>query len=441
MRPTPRNSELSDKSFGLLKDKQARPADTARSILPSQFKPGHSLTFVGLYLFTAVVYFRPYELFDALSWTSSAALSLAIFTLLVYALTQISLDGNLTIRTREIDLALLLLLMAALSIPMALDRTLSINATFEFAKVILIFVVISNTVRTEKRLRSLLWLVLVASCVISGFAVDDYRAGRMTLQGLRIQGVIGGIFSNPNDLALQLVMMSPIAVGLLFSSRSRAGRMIYLFIIALFVLGIVATFSRGGFIGLVGVVAVFIWRSLSRNRLAILTGGLFLTIGFIVLVPNAYRDRISNTNDASAMARQDELKRSLYLITRHPILGVGMNNFILYSNQDHATHNAYTQVGSELGVVAMIMYILILVATLKRIRTIQREFQEIKDSCGRWFAIGLEASLIGYMISSFFLSVAYLWYVYYLVGYAISFDRITEEKRNSISEASIRAHG
>ena len=36
------------------------------------------------------------------------------------------------------------------------------------------------------------------------------------------------------------------------------------------------------------------------------------------------------------------------------------------------------------------------------------------------FSIGLQASLVGYMVSSFFASVAYLWYVYYLVAYSIA---------------------
>ena len=41
-----------------------------------------------------------------------------------------------------------------------------------------------------------------------------------------------------------------------------------------------------------------------------------------------------------------------------------------------------------------------------------------------YLAIGLQAALIGYMASSFFASVAYQFYAYYLVGYAICLRRI-----------------
>jgi hypothetical protein len=41
-----------------------------------------------------------------------------------------------------------------------------------------------------------------------------------------------------------------------------------------------------------------------------------------------------------------------------------------------------------------------------------------------YLAIGVQASLIGYMVASFFAAVAYQWYVYYLVGYAIALRRI-----------------
>jgi len=44
------------------------------------------------------------------------------------------------------------------------------------------------------------------------------------------------------------------------------------------------------------------------------------------------------------MARFDELKRSLFLAAHHPLFGVGMNNYIFYSNYNHASHNGYTQV-------------------------------------------------------------------------------------------------
>src|SRR5256885_628211 len=53
---------------------------------------GHLLSFAGLFLFTIVLYFRPYELFDALSGFNSMAFLIAVPTLVVYFLTQFMLE-------------------------------------------------------------------------------------------------------------------------------------------------------------------------------------------------------------------------------------------------------------------------------------------------------------------------------------------------------------
>ena len=56
---------------------------------------------------------------------------------------------------------------------------------------------------------------------------------------------------------------------------------------------------------------------------------------------------------------------------------------------------------------------------------IEREmFDRNESSRYYYFAIGIQASLIGYMVASFFAAVAYQWYIYYLVAYAITLRRI-----------------
>ena len=154
---------------------------------------------------------------------------------------------------------------------------------------------------------------------------------------------------------------------------------------------------------------------------------LVLVLVVLVIAPSGYRDRISTTGDASAEARTGELKRSIYLTLTHPIFGLGMDNFVVFSNTEHATHNAYTQVASEIGLPAAVVYVLFLIAAYKRLRRIghPKDFEK-KHRLIPYLAIGLQASMIGYMVISFFASVAYLWYVYYLVAYGICVSRLYE---------------
>lgn len=402
---------------------------------------GHTLSYVGLVAFTGLVYFRPYEVFPSLKWASSSAFIVAVFTLLVYVPTQLGLEGKFTIRAREINLALLLLLMGLLSVPFALDRSVAWPAFVEFLKVILMFIVMVNVVRSEARIRILILLILVVSCWMSVAAINDYRLGRFALPGERIEGIIGGLFDNPNDMALHLVTMIPLTVAFFLSSRRFIGKLIYPICVGLMIAGIVASFSRGGFLGLVCATGVMMWRLARRNRTLFLAIAFVLCMAFLALAPSDYRQRIATTGDGSSVQRQNDLKRSIVIMLHHPLLGVGMDNYVLFSNSNHATHNAYTQVGAEMGIPAMVVYIMIMLAALKPLRNIARETVNAKRksraSRFHYLAAGLEASLIGYMVSSFFASVAYLWYLYYLVAYAVCLARLYQAYQSAQATAAI----
>jgi O-antigen ligase len=389
---------------------------------------GHTVSFAGILLFTFLVYLRPYELFDWLAWTSATAFWVAMFTLIVYLPTQLQLEANLTIRTREINLALLLVFAGMISVIFALNHAGAWNSFLNFAKVIVVFVIMVNVVRTEKRLKTLILMMLIAGCVLSASAVNDYRTGRFVL-GFheRIKGLIGNLFDNPNDLALHLVTMIPLSVALLMGARGGLRKLLYGGSAVLMVAGVVATFSRGGFIGLLAIGGLLSWRLAKRNKWLVAVGLPLALAFFIMFAPRGYGTRLATTVDDSGVARRDELTRSVYVALYHPLFGVGMNNYIEFSNLNHASHNAYTQVASEMGIPAMVVYILFLVAPLKDLRRIARETSaRRRDPRFHYLAYGLEASIVGYMVSSFFLSVAYLWYIYYLVGYAICFRRMYE---------------
>ncbi len=233
------------------------------------------------------------------------------------------------------------------------------------------------------------------------------------------------MFDNPNDLALHLVTIVPIAIALFAGSRALFKKMVYGLAAILMTAGVVVTFSRGGFLGLLCMGSVLVWRIGRQSKWIVMMLLPVVLAGFIVFAPGGYGNRLSTTGDESAMARFDDLKRSLYISMRHPLLGVGLGNYLLFSNTNHATHNAYTQVSSELGFAAMIVYILFQIAPLGQLKKISREPSEARRKSHYYYlAVGLEASLIGYMVSSFFASVAFLWYVYFLVGYAICLRRL-----------------
>ena len=122
---------------------------------------GHGLTFVGLFIFSIVLYYRPYELIPALSSLTQMAFVTGIATLVIYAISQMAVEGNLTARPKEINMVLLLGIAAILSMPMAVSIDDAWKTFSEqLLKTIVIFFVLINVIRTEMRLKLLLLLVL-----------------------------------------------------------------------------------------------------------------------------------------------------------------------------------------------------------------------------------------------------------------------------------------
>ena len=387
-------------------------------------KRGHAISFAGLFVFTFLVYFRPYELFPTLSWLSKSAMVVALITIAAFVPAQLGLENRITAKPPEVKLIFGLLLTGLLSVPFALNPARAFQSFAEYLKVIVMFVVMVNVLRTPRRLTNLILLVLLASCVLSLGALNDYRLGNLALQGRRIAGVIGGLFSNPNDLALHLVTMIPISLGLMLGSRSSFKKCLYFGCAGLLIAGMVATFSRGGFLGFICVIGFLVWKFAPRNRIVFGVVALTVVMATIAIAPG-YRSRLSSINDASAVARTDDLKRSIVVAARHPIFGVGMDNYIIYSNANKTTHNAYTQVAAEMGFIALLIYLAFLVTPFRRLRQIEQATWSAKDKPAIYYlAIGLQASLVAYMVVSFFASVAYLWYAYYLVAYCICVRRV-----------------
>lgn len=400
-------------------------------------RKGHTLSFCALFLFTVVLYLRPYEFFPGLSSFKSMAFYTGLITLIIYVITQLVIEGNLTARPREINLLLLLGIAALLSIPLAVNPGEAWDTFTEYlVKAILIFIVIVNVVRTERRLNWLILLALIVSVYLSIYAIQDYQLGVFKLghvddNNLRIAGRIRGLFENSNDLALHLVTMAPIAVCLAFAKRGVFRKVVYLSSAALMVAAIVVTFSRGGFIALV-VVSFFLVRKLGRDQRLSTTAAFVLAIVlFIAVAPGGYASRLSTIFDTasditgSASQRTQVMKRSVLVTLRYPLFGVGLGNFHHKSFQELGTHNAYTQVGSEMGIPAMIVYMMFLIYPYKRLTEIQKKSYQQKDERFYYYlSVGLQASLLGYMFASFFAAVAHQWYIYYLVGYAIALRRI-----------------
>lgn len=427
---------FNSKSSAPLKASTTAPESPITAVVdPKTFlKRGHVLSFAALFIFTVVLYARPAEFYPS-ALTNSLALILGVITLALFGLTQVSLEGTLTARPREVNLVLLFALTGLLSIPLAIDPAPAwSDFSGAFIRGIATFIVIINVVRTERRLKALLYVAVATAVVLSFQAMNAYRLGLMTVEGYRAGGMGSGIFANTNDMALHLVTMLPISIACFFGSRAALWKVIHALCAAVMISGIFLSYSRGAFIGMLVVFGFFALKLRSSNKLGLtllLVGAL---AAIVVLAPTGYVSRLVTIfmpgldASGSADSRRGELFRSIYVALRHPLLGIGMGNYQPnMSYRGLVTHNSYTQVACEMGLTAAVLYTMFIVSPLRKLSTIVRETLAVRQTSRFYYlGLGLQASLLVFMVTSFFLSVAYVWNVYYLIGYAVCFRRIYE---------------
>lgn len=394
-------------------------------------RSGHMLTYAGIFLFTLVLYFRPYELIPALSGFHSIALIIAVATLLIYLPTQISVEGSITALPIEIKCILFIAGWALLTIPLAKNPGLAWS-TFNdtFIKVVLMFIVMVNTLRTELRIKALMWLGIGVGLMLSWQAVDLYMKGEFKTEGYRVSVDFGGMFGNPNDMSIHLVIFIPLAIALGAAARNWVLKLIFFASAAVMAAGSFVTQSRGAFLGMIAVATVLVWKLGRRQRIKTTVVAGAAGIAAILLAPGNYGLRIlsifipSLDPVGSSNERTELLLRSILVTLRNP-LGIGIGNFEIVGAHNLGTHNAFTQVSSELGWLAFAAYLVILLSPIRKLNVIERRMFERSDNAWLYYlSIGVQASIAGYLVSSFFSSVAYHWYVYYPVAYAIGLRRI-----------------
>src|SRR6185369_11489033 len=129
------------------------------------------------------------------------------------------------------------------------------DITNSYLKVVVVFVLMMNVLTSTKRLQRLMWIIVLCTGAIAALSVANYARVLNLVEGGRLAGPVGGIFGNPNDLAMNMVSFLPAAIVIAMSRNQPGGRrLIALGIAALMLATIVFTKSRGGALGVVAAL-------------------------------------------------------------------------------------------------------------------------------------------------------------------------------------------
>ena len=404
--------------------------------------------FTGLLAFTAILFLRPQEQFPPLNPLHLAEVS-ALLALAAMVFGRMQRGLSVTRYTPElggvVGLGFIILATAPFSIWMG-----GSVATFTeiYSKIILIFVLMVNTLTNPKRIDRFLWLIVFASGYIALRAVADYARGVNMVENGRVQGAVGGMFKNPNDLALNMVAVMPLAAALAMRTGATVRRLAAIGCALLMMGAVVVSQSRSGTIGL-AVMTLILGLNIARRRPAIAAAGVLALMFALPLMPSSYWHRLSSITDQSAdetgsrEARRILLRESFAAFLSHPITGVGAGQFKNYNPEGRQeawreSHNVVLQVAAELGIVGLATFGFLVVRAATSGRRTRRL---LKRAGGLWprreksprhdvvltqdeaewlrsHTSAMTAALAGWFFCALFASVAYNWTFYYLLALA-----------------------
>lgn len=378
-----------------------------------------SLTYVGVLLFCLVYFFRPE---DFISFLQNIPLAKVTGAIAVSSLFLALFSGAVRFCT-EIKLMSAFFLWCAATIPFSAWRAGSFSIiVLDLSKMLIVAFAVIASATTWSRLRRLMEIQTLAMLALAYMSFTQDRHGD------RMFGV-GAMLADPNDLALNLCVVLPFCVAFIFSTDSKILKLFWAVAALTSVAGIVATFSRGGFLALL-VVLFTLWRRFCltpRSMLVVLAGLAIVLTSLVVIAPSSYFDRmqtiihVDNDQEGSAQQRRGLLITSLEQTVAHPLTGVGPGEFAQVSGTWLQTHNTYTQLSAEMGIPALLLFLALLRHTFKNLRSAsQRE-----PGTQAWYVAGaLYCGMWGYVVGAFFLPTAYWFLPYLLMAYAATLKHV-----------------
>jgi len=380
--------------------------------------------FIGLLVYSWLAYMSPHDLV----WTAIPRISLFV--------ALATLAGLVLATGREHWLAIKLqtLLLIAFGIWVgfstiaAMDPSLSREWTIRLSKILLISVMTTGLVQTEKRFR---WLYLVIAFSL-GTLGAKYGIYGLIRGGARFTDGPGGFMSDNNTFAMALNMGIPLLVGVALVESRRWLRAAAWACAVLTAAAVIFTFSRGGLIALIVVLAILLARS-GRPLLVALV--ITLALAGLLMVTSAdfeesYSERASSIRgfetDASARGRFEEWGTAVRIFRDHPIFGVGPDNlviarpfYVLDGSRYRTTHNSFLQLLVACGGPGLFLFVSALAVSWWRLQVIRGTSSQ---HWARTYAGMLQASFMAFAVAGMLVDMGYLDLVYQLMAMTVSLE-------------------
>jgi O-antigen ligase len=399
-------------------------------------KARSSLAYRAVVVFSLIYYVRPEEFIPGLDLLPIAKIAGGIALLALIFLVPAQQRHKLTI---ELKVLLLLLAHMMLCIPFAAWRGRAFDTVInKFSKGVIVAILIYMVVTSVNELRKLLAIQAgtVALVTVASVFVHHTIAGRL-------MGIQNGILENPNDLAINIAINFPLCVAFLLAAKGAGRKLFWVVGLAFMLWGVIATYSRSGMLAMAVTVAICLWEYGIRGRRVILlmSAGIIAVIGlgvvvatphYLIRIESIVRGNIEGSGDRGSLAaRRLLLKDSLLTMVKHPLLGIGPGNFPSYTQTWGVAHNTYTELGAETGLPGLILFLVLMGLTMRKIKSVRKLPGHQSSEDIRLWISGLWAAMVAYISGAMFASTEYNLFPYFMVGYVCAVYQIASVPRGA----------
>jgi len=243
------------------------------------------------------------------------------------------------------------------------------GAAKTMVQLLVLTVIITTYVTSLRRLKLILWaIVIMAFIPLSGwvFGISEARYAEGA------PGRLVGGASQPNTFGAILVVGAACG-AVLFSMSRLKGKLIVLGLCICLSAGVVATASRGALVMLVFFLLAMYWFHygvhLRSRYVQVLVGGaclaITLLVGWLFIQDTLLGERILDAFRAFQPSRlragylPDRVflaLQALKLFLKHPLTGIGINNFRFVSETGLYPHNNFLVILTGTGIVGAMLY-------------------------------------------------------------------------------------
>jgi len=313
----------------------------------------------------------------------------------------------------------------------------AISHTIDFSKVWVAWMLTFLLITTFERLRKIIYIQAASVAIICTISIIKGH------DQPRLEGVIGGIYGNPNDLAFAIVLTLPFALAFLVTAKTAFRKSLWAMAMLPMMAAMFLTASRAGFINLMISGTVTLWHFGVRGKRPQLIAGVALTAILLGAVAGGkLYDRFqalggdSKTDESAYGSYRDRMflmERAVEGIENYPVFGIGANNFVVYSTIWHEVHMTYLQICVEGGIPALVLYLMFFFYAFKNLR-IMRKAKGL-DEHTILFVGALHSSLIGFVVGALFAPEAYQFFPYFAVAFTSTLFATLKERDVELSAA------